>query len=294
MSVVVNLIISGICAVVPAGDSQIRVTCPKASHGAVASDMMTAIPPHYPYLLVREENVAKPADVKFRFDDSKGTKLAWVFRSVDIKLDSMTKSKKAGNDVHSLRYIADMREIWPNSGGVKDEYFDIKQHHKDLIAARADVTYDNLETGLTLQGDAVWQFLPSVTPNVVEKRLTQEIIAACKVNGSTAILRVHDYDIDQDYEIHLKASGKKPVDVWMGNAPIDEIMHLDLPQALQEPQDHHFELYYPMLKNYNGQAPASTATGANPPMIKPIPKRKLKQGEKVGGGSGDCVPMVAD
>ncbi len=273
MSVVVKLIISGICIVVPGDETRpSRVTCPNATAGTVSSSG-APIPPHYPYLIIDESSLADPkvaATSTFRMGPG-GSQLVWILDSASIRLKE-TPLEDTGRT--SLNDAVDLARIWPGKGKVKAEYWDVAKH-PGKVSARLDLPAGDLATGAL--SPITFEFKPKQTTTPVVQRASEEIVARVKVPSATLLIRNHgDVAKYQDLQIGLQSRNGKPVEVSIGNAPLNDVLLMPRSRHHHSAGMHDFELFYRLF----------TA----PPQRPPIPNAKEVSGD--ARGHEMCVPAI--
>lgn len=275
MSIAVNVVISGICLLVPGSRNEAtRMTCPNATTGGISSTG-SPIPPHFPYLIIDEANLADPksaATATFRFGTN-GKQLVWILDSAAISIKELPTST---GEVADLAAAADLSQIWPASGKVKAAYWDIARN-PDKVSARFDLRGARVTTGKP--GAVTWEFQPKQTPQSVVQRAADELIARFDLPAAT--IQIRNYGTTAKYEtveIPLRAEPGRAARVEVGNAPLNDVLLLPS-SASHKHAMHDFELFYRLFE----RAPARP----------PIPIMKDAVGAARAGGSGEfCIPAV--
>jgi len=305
MLIAAKLIISGICALVPTPDQKlVRVTCPVASHAHLASDKKTIIPAHYPYIFVKSSAVVRPDPNAPDSGDSKRRRPDFTWHAPVQDFDvyllhsermSVANAATMGTNTFdftpvsdrtaevgvasSLEYVADMKSIAPNSGRIKPEFLDV-EHYPQNVGLRLDITGGHFFTEL-LYPQSIWEFRPKLGQKPVVQRLAQEIAVTIPTSGSTVRVELISYDSDfvknHPQKTFIEVNDD-PAVISMGDAPLEEIMLMETAESMHSPADRHFETYYRMV--------------TDPPRTLSVPVRKSGTGE-VRGGSGDCIPLLA-
>lgn len=281
MSVAVKLIISGICALVPASDGKVaRVSCPNITKGAIASDGTTPIAPHVPYLIINENALADPkvaATATMRMG-SDGKMLVWILQSASLSLKEMPatgfKRRSGKADKTSIEYAADIARIWPKKGKVKQEYWDVARH-PDKVSLRVDITAGEIYSYSV--SPHLFEFKPKETPTPVTQLVTTEFGNDLTLPSATVL--IHNYDKGAKYTdlaIVLKAM-QAPVEVSFGNATLEQILQVGKSMSHVGMPDYDFELFYRMFNQ--------------PPKHPPIPTIKEMTGRARPPYEG-CVPAA--
>jgi hypothetical protein len=273
MSIALKLIISGICLVVP-GDQKAptRMTCPNATLGGVSSSG-NAIAPHYPYLIINEDDLAdkkQAATASFRMGTG-GKQLVWILDSASIRIK---ETSTPGTKSIALREAIDLARVWPGKGKVRPEYWDVAAN-PDKVSSRFDIAGAQLSTGRP--GPITWEFQPKQTPDAVVQKPSDEIVATLTLPSAT--IQVRNYGSAAKYEsleIALRPSADRTVDVSVGNAPLNDV--LLLPHSTNEHHlvMHDFELFYRLFNQ--------------PPSRPPVPTSKSMSGN--ARGHDTCVPAI--
>jgi hypothetical protein len=278
--VIVNLIITGIIAVVPsAKDSDlIRLIAPSAQHASHHTQMDAAalaavkklnlaecrkqlagcrleegaVPPHFAYLDVDARNVV-PGDRRedFRYvdpaDDS--VHLVFLLRSEKVEFanaHSNTKLVRAGADAASSSAgasVLKITEVCPECRDIDERYFDILKH-PDKSSMRMDFR------GGT---ESVHQVAPrqvnvvggtALAPKLVAELRYQFVVPAC---GQRLLLtrQLPGGQEPRTASISLVSNDGRPIDVRLGNTPMHNIVR-SISDAFPEAGGDHFDLFYDM------------------------------------------------
>ena len=263
------------------------VPAPTAPFGVI-------VPEHTAYLKVKASSLVDADTVPARMRFKKGGKakgeemivyLLGKHATVDrisIKPTTATPEKlvickKDECDVKKrLRYdeyVAHREEICPTCAGIDAAY--TTSDLSSLVAARVQIDRGHLAAAANEHGEwSEWEFKPAQGAGEATRKqqLTEQVALDLKADSPFSIVIAHKED-GQDIELELKL--KSGASVEIGNMPLEQIALTE--HAHHEAVDHHFGLFYTMLKR---PVPAS------PPVPhRPTPPRVL-------GPSDNCPPLA--
>ncbi|HET7113637.1 MAG TPA: hypothetical protein VFI57_08340 [Pyrinomonadaceae bacterium] len=244
----------------------------------------TIISPHVVFVEWRtEDGPAEPAHCRvFRGEDrvEKSVYFLPPHAGVEFSIDAeITDSAIVVDDSHgatSIRHIADMDDISPESVPIDDVYLD-KIPDSHLVAARLKFKVGRLSV-CDLNEKVFWKFKPSARPRL-RQNVAQKFCLDLKIEeGPTAVLLAF-FGKEPHARIELTPAAGDRLEIILGNA---------MPEDLVVPTDHlhdpdverHFELYY-ML--------SSAAVPHDPP----VPRRvRSRTDPKFRVGGSACPPLL--
>ena len=231
------------------------------------------IPAHMPFLIARLADVATPLDGSRPHDTTvmnpDGQERAiWIFGRERLTIDpdpagevtyeqgSTQPNPYPSGDATDVRWIADMRAIWPDASSIRPDCLPAAPSIAATVAMQLVIGSGHMTSEFLSQSYLMARFDPQKA-QLVDQTITREVVIARNL-GATQQITISSHSLDGGAalgEILLNVPAGADLEVITGNLELGDIMALASGGTVDNPlgPDTHFELYYPVLQTPAGE-----------------------------------------
>jgi hypothetical protein len=232
----------------------------------------TVIPAHMPFLIARVSDVAAPLDGSRTSDarimNADGQERAiWIFDrerltiapdpagDITYQQGSTQTNQFPSGDETDVRWIADMRAIWPDASSIRTDCLPSAPSIASTVAMQLVIGSGHIASEFLSHTFLMARFDPQKA-QLIDQTITREVLITRDL-GSTQQVTISSHSLDGGAalgEIVLNVAAGADLDVIAGNLELGDIMALASGGTVDNPlgADTHFELYYPVLQTPPG------------------------------------------
>lgn len=253
MSVIVELIFTGIVAFVPLGQGEVAAVMPNAMHEVMH--------PHVPWMKVNQENV----DPNPSFNKQRGDEGAWLLRETELSIEGAASGMAEkeddgdygetphGTHLTSVHWVASFPRIQPKAT-VKLAFLHAADGDLKKAASPLKSLWFKLPAGKFSTKRApkcVWALKGTAAGQkaAVRQALAQEVAYEFTLDTDSVVLNERDLYNETTRQVRLHPGADHHITITLGNTQIDDIFPQN--RTLDDP-DVHFRLYYKMLDGISG------------------------------------------
>lgn len=279
--VIVNLIVTGIIAVVPSAKDKhlIRLIAPSAPQAAHHAQMDAAslaamkkinladcrkrlaacrqddgaVPPHFAYLDVKAQNVVpgeRKEDFRYLDPEDDSVHLVFLLRSEKVEFanaHSNTDLVRAASDpaaTGSMVPVLEITKVCPGCRTIDERYFDILEH-PGKSSMRMDFRGGTESVRQPTRRPVKIVGGGVLAPELVEELQYQFVVPACGQRLLLTRKLPGATKPEKTASISLVSNDGQPIDVRLGNTPMHNIVR-SISDAFPDAGGDHFALFYDM------------------------------------------------
>ena len=234
----------------------------------------TIIPAHLPFLIARVADIAAPLDGSRPHDytvmHADGLQRAiWIFGrerltvspdptgAITYQQGSTQPLSHPDGDETDVRWIADMRAIWPAASSFRADCVPTAATPASSVAMQIVIGSGHIASEFLSHTYFLSQFEPQKTEQLIDQTLTRQLVVTRDI-GTTQQITLSSQALDGGAslgQIVLNVPAGSDLEVTAGNLEFGDILHVATGGAIDNPlgPDPHFELYYPVLQTPPGE-----------------------------------------
>ncbi len=228
----------------------------------------TIIPAHIPFLIARAADVAtpldgsRPADYTVMHADGQ-QRAIWIFGrerltiapdavgDITYEQGSTQNLPYPSGDESDVRWIADMRAIWPDASSIRTDCLPATAAPSATVSTQIVIGSGHVTSEFLSHAYVLSRFDPQKA-QLIDQAITREVLVT-RTLGTTQQVIFASQSLDGAAslgKIVLNVSSGSDLNVYAGNLELADIISIASGGAIQNPlgPDAHFELYYPVLQ----------------------------------------------
>ena len=232
----------------------------------------TVIPAHMPFLVARVADIAAPLDTGRPYDyavmNADGQQRAiWIFGrerltiapdpagDVTYQQGSIQPLPYPSGDDTDVRWIADMRAIWPAASSIRADCLP-SSSPAATVAMQIVIGSGRVTSEFFSQAYLLSRFDPQKN-GLVDHAITREMLVTRPL-GATQQITLSSQSLDGGAglgQIVLNVPAGSDLEITAGNLELGDVIAIASGGAVERPvgADPHFEIYYPVLQTPPGE-----------------------------------------